>query len=103
MFWAREIDPKPPRKTPQKTTSKEVTKESEVTWLPDLYTFDNNGKVRIFIAGYSKGAYHSGSGLVYLKDGSPSKIAPHDRKIPMNRNSSSLTRLAIRLSTLCQL
>jgi hypothetical protein len=55
--------------------------DSHIYWLPTLYAPDNNGRIRIFKAGYSYGKFHSETGLLYKANGDLGKLMQRERKI----------------------
>ena len=60
-----------------------------IQWLPDLYILDNRDNFRVFRAGYSKGMFHSETGLLYKKDGSAGKLTQHDKPVKQKTNTNS--------------
>lgn len=85
------------RQVPQSSAS--TSSKNRVTWLPTLYTFDNDDRPRAFRAGYSTGMYYSETGLLYLKDGSPGTMTPRNKKVEQKQNTSNLLEAAKLLAT----
>ena len=52
-----------------------------ITWLTPLYDFDNADKLRVTQIGYSPGKFHTGSGLVTKKNGTPGILIPKARVV----------------------
>jgi len=64
--------------------------ESEdIEWLPNLYDLDNKDRFRVFRAGYTKGVYHSETGLLYKKNGDKGKLIKRAAKVPANTRSKT--------------
>lgn len=51
-----------------------------ITWLPVLYQFDNEGSARRWQIGYQEDKVYTRSGKVYLKNGSQGKFEPRKPK-----------------------
>lgn len=64
---------------------------ADITWLPALYNYDNNDKLRVAEYGYSDGVSYSRTGLVYTKSGEKGKLTTSKRAIkPTTVNPTTL-------------